>query len=125
MRALIVKTSSLGDVIHALPAVTDALRARPGLRFDWLVEEAFVEVPGWHPAVDAVIPVALRLRMVFLGRMPRSPFGRNRPLEACVCYSVMVFANGCRRFSSAMASVSSRFQSSGGWPRCSILRNTR
>ena len=60
MRALIVKTSSLGDVIHALPAVTDALRARPGLRFDWLVEEAFVEVPGWHPAVDAVIPVALR-----------------------------------------------------------------
>ena len=60
MRVLIIKLSSLGDVIHTLPAVTDAARAWPGLRFDWLVEEAFVEAPGWHPAVAAVIPAALR-----------------------------------------------------------------
>jgi heptosyltransferase-1 len=60
MRALIVKTSSLGDVIHTLPAVTDAARALPDVRFDWVVEEAFAEIPRWHPAVDQVIPVALR-----------------------------------------------------------------
>ncbi|MDR3214111.1 MAG: lipopolysaccharide heptosyltransferase I [Azoarcus sp.] len=60
MRVLIVKTSSLGDVIHTLPAVTDAARALPGVRFDWVVEEAFAEIPGWHPAVERVIPVALR-----------------------------------------------------------------
>ncbi|MDR3088056.1 MAG: lipopolysaccharide heptosyltransferase I [Azoarcus sp.] len=60
MRALIVKTSSLGDVIHTLPAVTDAARAIPGIRFDWVVEEAFAEIPAWHPAVERVIPVALR-----------------------------------------------------------------
>ncbi len=60
MRVLIVKTSSLGDVIHTLPAVTDAVRARPELRFDWVVEEAFAEIPAWHPAVERVIPVALR-----------------------------------------------------------------
>jgi len=60
MRVLIVKVSSLGDVIHTLPAVTDAWRAKRGLRFDWVVEEAFAEIPAWHPAVDKVIPVAFR-----------------------------------------------------------------
>jgi heptosyltransferase-1 len=60
MRVLIVKTSSLGDLIHTLPAVTDAARALPGIRFDWLAEEAFAEIPGWHPAVQRTIPIALR-----------------------------------------------------------------
>ncbi|NQD35440.1 lipopolysaccharide heptosyltransferase I [Permianibacter sp. IMCC34836] len=60
MRLLVVKTSSLGDVIHALPALTDAMHAIPGLRADWLVEQAFAEIPAWHPAVDTVIPVAVR-----------------------------------------------------------------
>jgi len=60
MRVLIVKVSSLGDIIHALPAVTDAVRAKRELRFDWVVEEAFAEIPSWHPAVDKVIPVAFR-----------------------------------------------------------------
>jgi len=60
VRVLVVKMSSLGDVIHTLPALTDAARAVPGVRFDWVVEEAFSEIPAWHPAVDKVIPVALR-----------------------------------------------------------------
>jgi heptosyltransferase-1 len=60
MRVLVVKLSSLGDVIHTLPALTDAALAIPGIRFDWAVEEGFVEIPAWHSAVDKVIPVALR-----------------------------------------------------------------
>ncbi|EST17665.1 lipopolysaccharide heptosyltransferase I [Pseudomonas putida S610] len=60
MRVLIIKTSSLGDVIHTLPALTDAAHAIPGIRFDWVVEEGFAEIPSWHPAVDQVIPVAIR-----------------------------------------------------------------
>ena len=60
MRTLIIKTSSLGDVLHTLPAVTDAARHKPAMRFDWVVEEAFAEVPAWHVAVDDVIPVAIR-----------------------------------------------------------------
>lgn len=60
MRVLVVKMSSLGDVIHTLPALSDASRAIPGISFDWVVEEAFAEIPGWHPAVDKVIPVAIR-----------------------------------------------------------------
>lgn len=60
MNVLVVKLSSLGDVIHTLPALTDAAAALPGIRFDWVVEEAFAEVPAWHPAVDRVLPVAIR-----------------------------------------------------------------
>ena len=40
MRVLIVKTSSMGDVLHTLPALTDAQQAIPGIKFDWVVEEA-------------------------------------------------------------------------------------
>ena len=60
MRVLLIKTSSLGDILHVLPALSDAAAAIPGIRFDWVVEEAFAEVPSWHPAVDRVIPVAIR-----------------------------------------------------------------
>ncbi len=58
MRVLLVKTSSLGDVVHALPAVTDA--SLQGVTFDWVVEEAFADLPVLHPAVDRVIPMAWR-----------------------------------------------------------------
>lgn len=60
MRILLIKTSSLGDVFHTLPALTDACQAIPGLRVDWVVEEAFAQIPGWHPAVEQVIPIAWR-----------------------------------------------------------------
>ena len=60
MRVLIIKTSSMGDVLHALPALTDAMRAIPEIRFDWVVEEGFAQIPSWHPAVDRVLPVAIR-----------------------------------------------------------------
>ncbi|MGL4858562.1 MAG: lipopolysaccharide heptosyltransferase RfaC [Enterobacteriaceae bacterium] len=60
MRILLVKTSSMGDVLHGLPALTDAMQAIPGLSCDWVVEEAFAQIPSWHPAVERVIPVAIR-----------------------------------------------------------------
>lgn len=60
MRVLLVKMSSMGDVIHTLPALTDALKARPDIRFDWIVESAFAEIPRWHAAVENVFPIQLR-----------------------------------------------------------------
>lgn len=60
MKALLVKTSSMGDVIHTFPAVTEALAARPDLVLDWMVEESFAEVARLHPGVRRVIPVAVR-----------------------------------------------------------------
>ena len=60
MKVLLVKLSSLGDVVHAFPALTDAARAVPGLELDWAVEEAFAPVARLHPAVREVIVVPLR-----------------------------------------------------------------
>ena len=60
MRVLLVKMSSMGDVIHTLPALTDAARALPDVRFDWVVEQGFAEIPAWHPAVERVFPIRLR-----------------------------------------------------------------
>lgn len=60
MRVLIVKTSSLGDVIHTLPALTDAVQAIPNIEFDWVVEESFQNVARWHNTVKNIFPVALR-----------------------------------------------------------------
>lgn len=57
---LFVKTSSLGDIIHHMPAVTEARARRPHLRFAWVVEEAFAPLVRLHPAVSGVIPVASR-----------------------------------------------------------------
>ncbi len=59
-RILFVKTSSLGDVVHNCPAVSDAARARAGAQIDWVVEETFAAVARMHRAVRRVIPVAVR-----------------------------------------------------------------
>lgn len=60
MQVLVVKTSSMGDVLHTLPALTDAMLAIPGIHFDWVAEEGFAQIPAWHPAVDRVLPIAIR-----------------------------------------------------------------
>lgn len=60
MKLCLIKTSSMGDVIHTLPALTDAKRAIPELSVDWVVEPAFAEIPRWHAAVSRVIPIELR-----------------------------------------------------------------
>ncbi len=57
---LLVKTSSLGDVVHNLPVVSDIRAAFPGAGIDWVVEERFAAIPRLHPAVRYVLPVAIR-----------------------------------------------------------------
>ena len=59
-RILIVRTSSLGDLVHMLPAISDIARYIPGAQIDWLVEDSFAQIPAWHPAVRSVIRVAHR-----------------------------------------------------------------
>lgn len=60
MRVLLVKTSSMGDIVHALPVVADILAAYPEARIDWLVEESYAPLVLAHPGVVRVIPLALR-----------------------------------------------------------------
>jgi heptosyltransferase I len=57
---LFIKTSSLGDVIHHMPALTEARGQRPAARFCWVVEEAFAPLVQIHPAVSDVISLASR-----------------------------------------------------------------
>ncbi|NYT64599.1 lipopolysaccharide heptosyltransferase I [Alcaligenaceae bacterium] len=59
-KILIVRTSSLGDLVHMLPAISDIARHVPDASIDWIVEDSFVEIPAWHPAVHEVIPVSHR-----------------------------------------------------------------
>lgn len=60
MRVLVVKLSSLGDVIHTLPALSDATRYIKDIHFDWLIEQRYAEIPRWHAQVTDIIPVQLR-----------------------------------------------------------------
>ncbi len=95
MRVLIVKTSSMGDVLHTLPALTDTMNAIPGISFDWVVEENFAQIPSWHPAVDKVIPVAIRRwRKNWFGsetRQQRCDFKRELQLRT---YDAVIDAQG-------------------------------
>jgi len=60
LKLLIVKTSSLGDVVHNLPIIHDILSHRQDVEIDWIVEESFADIPKLHPAINRVIPVAIR-----------------------------------------------------------------
>ena len=60
MRILLVKTSSLGDVIHNLPVINDILQHTPDAQIDWLVEESFADIPRLHPRVNQIFTVAVR-----------------------------------------------------------------
>ncbi len=60
MNILIVKLSSLGDVVHAMPAVQDILAAHPNARIDWVVERAFAPLVSRCAGVQRVIPCELR-----------------------------------------------------------------
>lgn len=60
MRILLVKTSSMGDVIHNLPVVSDIAAALPDAQIDWVIEAPFAEIAALHPAIDNIMPVAVR-----------------------------------------------------------------
>ncbi|MFT6408170.1 MAG: heptosyltransferase-1 [Arenicella sp.] len=50
----------MGDVLHLMPALSDLVKAKPGVVIDWMVEDSFAEIPAWHPNVDRVIRVSTR-----------------------------------------------------------------
>ena len=60
MRILIVKMSSMGDVVHAQPVANDLAARFPGSRIDWVVEQAFAPIVRLNPAVEQVLPIAWR-----------------------------------------------------------------
>lgn len=76
----------MGDLVQTLPALSDAARAIPDIRFDWIVDESFAQVPGWHRNVETVIPSAFRRwrknwRRAFKSGEPQSFLKRVRAQE--------------------------------------------
>jgi heptosyltransferase-1 len=94
-RILFVKTSSLGDVVHNCPAVSDVARRVPGAAIDWVVEEAFAEVVALHPGVRRVIPVAIRRwRGALLAAATWSEFGAFRAALRSERYDAVIDSQG-------------------------------
>jgi heptosyltransferase-1 len=95
---LFIKTSSLGDVVHHMPAVTDARQRFPDAQIAWVVEEAFAPLAGLHPAVDTVISVATRRwRMQFLKRETWQQIAAFRRLLRPQVYDRIIDAQGLVR----------------------------
>lgn len=75
MKVLLVKMSSMGDVFHAFPALTDAMQNIADLEIDWVVESSFKEIPTWHPVVNHVYPINLR-------EWRKAPFKNRQKIKA-------------------------------------------
>ncbi|TIS56773.1 lipopolysaccharide heptosyltransferase I [Mesorhizobium sp.] len=95
MKVLIVKTSSMGDVIHTFPAVEDARRNRPDVSFDWCVEEAFAGIVALHPAIGEIHTVAIRRwrKQLLDGDTWREAAGLRRAFRNCR-YDLVIDAQG-------------------------------
>ena len=103
MRILLVKTSSLGDVVHNLPVASDLHARFPGARIDWAVEESFADIPRLHPAVGEVVPVALRRwRRTLLRRDTRQALAALRARLRRAGYDYVIDTQGL--FKSAILS---------------------
>jgi heptosyltransferase I len=59
-RVLIVKVTSLGDIVHGLPIVADLQRAYPGVAVDWAADAAFADLLRWHAGISRVLCAPLR-----------------------------------------------------------------
>lgn len=73
-KVLIVKLSSLGDVVHAMPAVQDLRAALPGVQVDWVVERGFAPLVSRCEGVERIIPCELR-------RWRKKPFAAQTRAE--------------------------------------------
>lgn len=60
MKLLIIKSSSMGDVVHALPVAVDIKEHFPQATIDWVVEESFRDIPALSPRIDRILVTAFR-----------------------------------------------------------------
>ncbi|MAF02854.1 lipopolysaccharide heptosyltransferase I [Herbaspirillum huttiense] len=84
MNILIVRVSSLGDVVHNMPMVADIHRHFPAAQIDWVVEEGYTSLVGLNPHVRKIIPIALRRwRKTLFSAATRAEIGAfRRELQA-------------------------------------------
>lgn len=114
MKVLLVKMSSLGDLVHALPAVTEA--ASRQVYFHWVAEEAFVALPADHPGVERVLPIAWRRwrKSLWQSRLELREFFRDLARER---YDLVLDAQGLLK--SALVASRARGKERVGFSRTS------
>ncbi|MFZ2542168.1 MAG: lipopolysaccharide heptosyltransferase I [Gallionella sp.] len=93
MKILVVRLSSLGDILHMFPAVSDLRRHFPDAEIHWLAEPAFAEVASWHDAISKVITVPLRAHKKTWWKIPALLTGLRRELRA-EKYDIVLDAQG-------------------------------
>ena len=93
MRILIVKLTSMGDVLHVLPALTDLHKHHPEAVIDWMVEDSFSNIPTWHPAVNQVLKVSTR-RWRKLDRDSRREYRQFKQKLRETAYDIVIDAQG-------------------------------
>jgi heptosyltransferase-1 len=93
MKILVVRLSSLGDILHMFPAISDLRRHFPGAEIHWLVEPAFAEAVSWHSAINNVITVPLRSHKKIWWKIPALLSKLRRRLQA-ENYDIVLDAQG-------------------------------
>lgn len=93
MKVLIVKLTSMGDVLHLMPALTDLHKHKSEMQIDWLVEDSFSDIPTWHPAVSRVLKASTR-RWRKLDRDSRSEYRAFKKELRSTSYDVVIDAQG-------------------------------
>lgn len=93
MKILVVRLSSLGDILHLFPTISDLRRHFPDAAIHWLVEPGFAEVVSWHEAVERVITVPLRSHKKVWWKIPGLLGKLRRQLQAAH-YDIVLDAQG-------------------------------
>jgi heptosyltransferase I len=94
MKVLLIKMSSMGDIFHTFPAVTDLLKFRPDIELHWVVEEGFAEIVSWHPGVKRIIPIALRRWMKMRNKTAWQEFRQWKAELNRTQYDLVIDAQG-------------------------------
>ena len=94
MKVLLIKMSSMGDIFHTFPAVTDLIQCRPNIELHWVVEEGFAEIVSWHPGVKRIIPIALRRWMTMRNKAAWQEFKQWKSELNQTQYDLVIDAQG-------------------------------
>jgi heptosyltransferase-1 len=94
MKILLIKMSSMGDIFHTFPAISDIKKHHPDAEIDWVVEDSFKEIVEWHPGVHKVIPVHLRRWLKQRNRASWKEFNAWRTALRAHTYDYIIDAQG-------------------------------
>lgn len=107
---MLIKPSSLGDIVMALPALSALRRSFPEARITWLVRPEFAPLIEGHPHLDAIIlfdrkrlgkawrhPGAFGSLVSLVGQLRRSRFDAVVDLQGLFRSAALAWLSGCRQ----------------------------